>query len=61
MTFAGVGYRLRSALAGYASRSIGTRPFAKVSQRPCSGPHGESQAAAWQEPRGHLLYLTVSG
>ena len=49
-------YRLRSAFAGYA-RGIGTRPFAKVAQRPCSGPHGESRAAAWQEPWDHLLNI----
>ena len=49
-------YRLRSAFTGYA-RGIGTRPVAKVAQRPCSGPHGESRAAAWQEPWDHLLNI----
>ena len=49
-------YRLRSAFTRYA-RGNGTRPVAKVAQRPCSGPHGESRAAAWQEPWNHLLNI----
>ena len=51
-----LGYRLRSALAGYVS-SIRTRPFARVELEPYSGPHDESWVKPWQDSRGHLHYI----
>ena len=51
-----LGYRLRSALAGYVS-GIRTCPFARVELRPCGGPHDESRVKPWQDSRGHLHYI----